>query len=71
MAFGVGLNESPKPHPDSGRVVRDDIVLTHQWKRYSVPLEGVDLSSIKTGFVVTLEGRQSPVTIYLDDIRFK
>ena len=71
VAFGVGLNESPKPHPDSGRVVRDDIVLTHQWKRYSVPLEGVDLSSIKTGFVVTLEGRQSPVTIYLDDIRFK
>lgn len=71
VSFGVGFNEPPKPHADSGQVKLDNIVLTHEWRRYAIPLRGVDLSSIKTGFVVTLEGRQSPVTIYLDDIRFK
>jgi hypothetical protein len=35
-----------------------------------VPLEGADLSSIKTGFVVAVTGRATPVTIYLDKIRY-
>jgi len=30
----------------------------------------MDLSRIRTGFVVTLTGRETPVTIYLDSIRF-
>jgi len=33
-------------------------------------LKKLDPSSIKTGFVVTLSGQGSPVTIYLDGIRF-
>ena len=48
----------------------DGIQLTREWQRYTVPLKKVDLSSIKTGFVVTLTGRRTPVTIYLDSIRF-
>ena len=44
--------------------------MTHDGRRYVVPLKCVDLSSIKTGFVVTLTGRRKPVTIYLDRIRF-
>ncbi|MEO1247285.1 MAG: glycoside hydrolase family 2 TIM barrel-domain containing protein [Pseudomonadota bacterium] len=68
--FGVGLLEQDKAHPDSVIAKLDGIVLTRDWRRYRVPLKGRDLSSIKTGFVVTLTGRQTPVTIYLDGIRY-
>ncbi len=68
--FGVGLLEHDRAHPDSAIVKTDTIVLTSEWRRYRIPLEGRDLSSLKTGFVVTLQGRRSPVTVYLDSIRF-
>jgi hypothetical protein len=70
ISFGVGLLGEETAYPDSGKARVDGIVLTRQWQRYRVPLKKVDLSSIKTGFVVTLTGRQTPVTIYLDSIRF-
>ncbi len=68
--IGVGIIGEDKPHPDSARKTVEGIVLTRDWKRYSVPLKKADLSSIKTGFVVTLTGRSSAVTVYLDSIRF-
>ena len=69
--FGVGLIGDDKPHPDSGKKMVKGTVLEREWQRYSVPLRGLDLSSIKTGFVVTLVARRgSAVTVYLDDIRF-
>lgn len=70
VSFGVGLIDTGKPNPDSGITRIDGIELTREWQRFSVPLKRVDLSSIKTGFVVTLTGRSTPVTIYLDSIRF-
>ena len=56
--------------PDSAIRRIDGIVLTREWQRYRIPLNRLDLSSIKTGFVVTLTGRSTPVTIYLDSIRY-
>ena len=70
VSFGVGLLEKDRAHPDSGIAKIDGIELTPEWSRYHVPLKDLDLSSIKTGFVVTLTGRSTPVTIYLDSIRF-
>jgi len=70
VSFGVGLLEKDRAHPDSGITKIDGIELTREWQRYSIPLKKLDLSSIKTGFVVTLVGRSTPVTIYLDSIRF-
>lgn len=70
VSFGVGLLERDKAFPDSGIAKVDGITLTREWQRYRVPLKGVDLSSIKTGFVVTLTGRSSAVTVYLDSIRY-
>ncbi len=70
VKFGVGLLDQDKAYPDSGIVAVDDIVLTQEWRRYRIPLKRIDLSSIKTGFVVTVTGRKSPVTLYLDSIRF-
>lgn len=70
VSFGVGLLEKDRANPDSGIAKVDGITLTRDWQRYTVPLKKIDLSSLKTGFVMTLVGRQTPVTIYLDSIRF-
>lgn len=70
VSFGVGLLESDKDFPDSAITKVEGITLGRDWTRYVVPLEGLDLSSVKTGFVVALTGRRSPVTIYLDRIRY-
>ena len=70
ISVGVGLLDADKAYPDSGKKKVDGVVLTRDWQRFSIPLENVDLSSIKTGFFVTLVGRRTPVTIYLDGIRF-
>ena len=70
VSIGVGLLEKDREYPDSGIAKIDGIELTREWQRYSIPLKKLDLSSIKTGFVVTLTGRRTPVTIYLDSIRF-
>jgi hypothetical protein len=70
VSFGVGLLESDRAFPDSAIRKIDGIVLTREWRRYSIPLKGMDLSSIKTGFVVTLTGRSTPVTIHIDGIRY-
>ena len=70
VGFGVGIIQKDKAHPDSGIRKIDGIRLTREWQRYTIPLKKVDLSSIKTGFVVVLTGLRTPVTIYLDSIRF-
>ena len=70
VSFGVGIIGTDKANPDSGIAKVDGIELTREWQRYTVPLKKVDLSSLKTGFVVALTGRSTPVTIYLDNIRF-
>jgi hypothetical protein len=70
IGIGVGIIGADKAHPDSGITKVDGIVLTQEWQRYRIPLKRIDLSSLKTGFVLTLTGRATPVTIYLDSIRF-
>ena len=70
VSFGVGLLEKDKAYPDSGIAKIDGIELSNEWQRYRIPSKNMDLSSIKTGFVVALTGRRKPVTIYLDSIRF-
>jgi hypothetical protein len=70
VTFGVGLIGNDRPHPDSATVKTGTIELTSEWERYEIEVGGEDLSSLKTGFVVTLQGRRTPVTIYLDSIRY-
>ena len=70
VTFGVGLLDSSTDFPDSAIVKTDPIVLMSEWQRFEVPLKGEDLSSLKTGFVVTLQGRRRPLTIYIDGVRF-
>lgn len=70
VSFGVGLLGKDTAYPDSGKTTVDGITLKQEWQRYRIPLARIDLSSIKTGFVVTLRGRSKPVTVYLDSIHF-
>jgi hypothetical protein len=70
VSFGVGLLGNDTAYPDSGQAKIDNIKLTDQWQRFRIPLDDIDLTSIKTGFVVTVQGRRTPVTIYLDEIRY-
>ena len=70
VGFGVGLLGEDVPYPDSAVTSIDDVVLTTEWRRYRIPVKRLDLSSIKTGFVVTISGRASPVTVFLDEIRY-
>ncbi|MCJ7592382.1 MAG: DUF4038 domain-containing protein [Woeseiaceae bacterium] len=70
ISIGVGLLGSDTANPDSAKTTVDGMVLQREWQRYRVPLKKMDLSSIKTGFVVTLKGRSTPVTVYLDSIRY-
>lgn len=70
VSFGVGLLGKDTAHPDSGKTSVEGIILKQEWQRYRILLKSIDLSSIKTGFVVTLTGRSKPVAVYLDSIRF-
>ena len=70
ISAGVGLIAKDKPYPDSGLASIADIVLEKGWKRYVIPLEEIDISSIKTGFYISIKGQQTSVTVYLDSIRF-
>jgi len=70
ISIGVGLLGSDKAHPDSAKTSTESIRLGKEWKRYRIRLKKRDLSSIKTGFVVTLSGRRPDLTVYLDSIRF-
>ncbi|MEM9403879.1 MAG: glycoside hydrolase family 2 TIM barrel-domain containing protein [Pseudomonadota bacterium] len=70
VGFGVGLLENDTSHPDSDIAEVQEVRLSREWTRYEVPLRRRDLSSIKTGFVVTLVGRETPVTVFLDRIRY-
>jgi hypothetical protein len=70
VEFGVGLLGRGREFKDTAIVKTRAIELTDEWRRYDVPLDGEDLTSIKTALVVTVHGKPSPVTIYLDSIRF-
>jgi len=70
ISAGVGLIGKNKPYPDSGLATLGDIVLEKAWKKYVIPLDDIDLSSIKTGFSISLKGQQRSVTVYLDSIWF-
>ena len=70
ISIAVGLLGEDKSHPDSTKTAAQEVRLTRQWQRYRIRLKKLELSSIKTGFVVTTTGQGSPVTVYLDSIRF-
>ncbi len=67
---GLGANQN---YPDSDTVSIGPVILTKQWKEYTIDLRGKDLSYISGGFewVANVDGNPHHCTFYLDDIRFE
>lgn len=60
-------------YPDTGSASTGPIVLTKEWKQYTISLKGVDLSYIIGGFcwVTTKNDNPQGMTFYLDDIQYE
>lgn len=71
VTFLFGLIGKDKPNSDSGSGKLDKVALTKTWKKYTISLRGKNMSHIITGFAWTLGASGSPVTFYLDDIRYE
>ena len=68
--FVFGLLDGDQPYRDTAKGELKDIVLTKDWNRYSIPLRGLDLRQIKTGFGWSLAGQGQAVTFFLDGIQY-
>lgn len=70
VSFQVGGLGKDKPYYDTDTAELKDVVLKRDWTRYRIPLDGRDLSRIKTGFGWALVGQGKPLRFYLDEIRY-
>lgn len=68
-----GIAVSGKEHKDSFEVEMGKIILENKWEKYTIDLEGQDLSSVIGGFcwVANRSGNPNGLTFYLDDIHFE
>ncbi len=67
--FFMGRLEKGRYH-DTAQAKLDGILLKKEWTRYRIPLDGLDLSTIKTGFGFSFANEGEPFTFYLDDIEY-
>ena len=66
--FMGGLKD--KAFNDTAEARLPDVILKKEWTRYRIPLDGLDLSCIKTGFGFTLGNDGDPFAFFLDDIQY-
>lgn len=61
------------PYPDTTAVALGPVILTPEWKQYTIPLEGKNLSHIIGGFAwsTSLDVNPQGCTFYLDEIRYE
>jgi hypothetical protein len=67
---GMGANQM---YADSDTASIGPVILTKEWKEYTIDLRGKDLSYISGGFawVANVDSNPHHCTFYLDDIRFE
>jgi len=67
--FG-GVNGPAAADSDAGTT--GPVILTADWRQYEIPLEGLDLSHIFSGFAWIASSEKNPAgfVIYLDEIEF-
>ena len=60
-------------YPDSDKIVIGPVILSDQWKQYSIDLQGKDLSYISGGFAWSTEVAVNPEScvFYLDEMKFQ
>lgn len=69
--FLFGAIEGSGLYRDSARGDLKEVRLSDQWQKYQIPLEGRDLSRIKTAFGWSVAGSGKPITFYLDEISYR
>jgi hypothetical protein len=69
--FFFGIIGRDKRYFDTASGKIDKVTLAKEWKEYTIDLESKDLTRIKSGFGFSLAGQGTPMTFYLDDIRFE
>jgi serine/threonine protein kinase/tetratricopeptide (TPR) repeat protein len=69
VVVGIGLIDTGD-YQDTLRE-RLRIQLSTEWQRFEIPLDGLDLSTVRTGFVIESALSEKPQTIYFDDIRYE
>lgn len=71
--FRVGGMGASRMYPDTDTAFIGPVLLTNEWKQYTIDLRGKDLSYISGGFswVANVESNPHHCTFYLDDIRFE
>lgn len=69
LKFSTGGLEN-KAYSDSFPQQSREAILKKEWTRVRIPLDGLDLSRVKTGFGWVFASKGEPVTFYLDDIRY-
>ena len=70
VSFFMGGIGKDKPFHDTANRKLENVVLKKEWTRYRIPLDGEDLSQIKTGFGFNFGGQGKPFAFYLDDIEY-
>ena len=60
-------------YPDSDTAMIGPVILTSEWREYTIDLRGKNLSYISGGFAWTTSENVNPTTciFYLDEIRFE
>jgi hypothetical protein len=69
--FLFGAIEGSGLYRDSARGDLKEVRLSDQWQKYQIPLEGRDMSRIKTAFGWSVAGSGKPITFYLDEIVYR
>lgn len=70
IGVAVGILGEEKAYPDSSITRLDNLRLSREWETFSIPLEGKDLSMIKSGFHWHAPAQGEAFTFYLDEIEF-
>ncbi len=70
VSFVLGVVDDDVPYRDSAKGELNNVRLTNEWQKLRIPLDGRNLSRIKTGFGWSLAGQGKAVVFYLDDIRY-
>ena len=67
---GIGIN---REFPDSDTATIGPVILTNQWRQYTIDLRDKDLSTIAGGFawVANVDDNPQECVFFLDDIRFE
>lgn len=71
VEFKMGVIKPSMKFHDSGRASLGRVRLEKTWKQITIPLAGINLSRIVSGFSFAVKGRSDAVIFYLDDIIYE